>query len=107
VTSLLLPYVRTPTNASTDTRDKLVVAAIDFGTTYSGYAFSFKSDYNQDKLKIFTNSQWSCGEKVVTSYKTPTSLLLDGSLQFVAFGHEAERRYMEMEQTRFSFNGRR
>jgi len=28
-----------------DKKDKMLVAAIDFGTTYSGYAFSFKHDY--------------------------------------------------------------
>ena len=30
----------------------LVVAAIDFGTTYSGYAYSFYSDYKNDPLKL-------------------------------------------------------
>ena len=33
-----------------DKRDKVLVAAIDFGTTYSGYAFSFKHDYQAGKL---------------------------------------------------------
>ena len=32
--------------------DKLVVAAIDFGTTYSGYAFSFKHDYEKEPTKV-------------------------------------------------------
>jgi hypothetical protein len=31
---------------------KIMVAAIDFGTTYSGYAFSFRHEYEADKLKI-------------------------------------------------------
>ena len=31
---------------------KLAVAAIDFGTTYSGYAYSFHSDYKKDPLKV-------------------------------------------------------
>jgi hypothetical protein len=30
----------------------LVVVAIDFGTTYSGWAFSYKDDYERDPLKI-------------------------------------------------------
>jgi hypothetical protein len=34
---------------------KLVVGAIDFGTTYSGYAFSFAHDYEQDPVKIQAN----------------------------------------------------
>ena len=39
--------------------NKLLVAAIDFGTTYSGYAFSFRHDYERDPLKISTNTAWS------------------------------------------------
>jgi len=31
---------------------ELGVAAIDFGTTYSGYAYSFKDEYNTDPLKV-------------------------------------------------------
>lgn len=31
---------------------KLAVAAIDFGTTYSGFAYSFRSDYQSDPLKV-------------------------------------------------------
>lgn len=34
---------------------KIVVGAIDFGTTFSGYAFSFANDYERDPLKIQTN----------------------------------------------------
>ena len=38
--------------ASKSCCDKLVVAAIDFGTTYSGYAFSFKHDYEKERTKV-------------------------------------------------------
>ena len=34
---------------------KLIVAAIDFGTTFSGYAFSFAHDFQSDPFKIQTN----------------------------------------------------
>jgi hypothetical protein len=37
------------------TSTKLVVGAIDFGTTYSGYAFSFAHDYDKDPMKIQAN----------------------------------------------------
>lgn len=30
----------------------MLVAAIDFGTAYSGYAFSTKSDFERDPLKV-------------------------------------------------------
>jgi hypothetical protein len=34
-------------------KTKLIVAAIDFGTTYSGYAHSLKDEYKKDPLKVF------------------------------------------------------
>ena len=37
-------------------KERFIVAAIDFGTTFSGYAYSFYSDFKDDPLKIFTNS---------------------------------------------------
>ena len=64
-----------------------MVAAIDFGTTFSGYAFSFKTD----KDKILMNRSW--GQNVgFMSYKTPTCLMLNEANKFVAFGYEAENR---------------
>jgi len=34
----------------------LLVAAIDFGTAYSGYAFSSREDFKRDPLKVmYTN----------------------------------------------------
>ena len=32
--------------------DASIVAAIDFGTTYSGYAFSSKNNYDKDPTKV-------------------------------------------------------
>jgi hypothetical protein len=34
----------------------LVVAALEFGTTTSGYAFSWQCNFERDKLKIFFNN---------------------------------------------------
>ncbi|XP_052792658.1 heat shock 70 kDa protein 12A-like [Mya arenaria] len=69
--------------------ESLLVLAIDFGTTYSGYAFSFRSD----PLRIQTNQSWS--QKLV-SLKTPTVLLVDEDRKFQAFGYEAEEKYAEL-----------
>ena len=33
-------------------RPSLVVAAIDFGTTYSGYAYCLRSEYQKDHTKV-------------------------------------------------------
>lgn len=66
---------------------KLIVTAIDFGTTYSGYAFSFRDDWS----KIFT-SVWQGGSRLFN--KTPTVLLLNNKAEFVAFGFDAEDKYV-------------
>ncbi|XP_052791901.1 uncharacterized protein LOC128226043 [Mya arenaria] len=63
--------------------------AIDFGTTYSGYAYSFKDKPD----KISTNQRWA---KHLTSLKTPTVLLLNQSKEFDSFGYEAEERYADL-----------
>ena len=46
--------------ASSAGDDFLLVAAIDFGTTYSGYAFSFKATKDDPEIaeKIRTNKNW-------------------------------------------------
>lgn len=73
----------------------MMVAALDFGTTYSGYAFSFRNDFETDPLKIQANPVWMTGSSQFMSLKTPTCLLLDQDQQFVAFGFQAENMYAE------------
>ncbi|KAK3578319.1 hypothetical protein CHS0354_004229 [Potamilus streckersoni] len=72
----------------------LLVAAIDFGTTYSGWAFSFKHEYATDPTKIGAR-QWYGGQLV--SMKAPTTVLIkpDGRT-FDSFGYEAESKYSEL-----------
>ena len=73
----------------------LVVAAIDFGTTFSGYAFSFLHDYKRDPLTISANS-WNPGVGQLVSQKTSTCILFDGSKEFNSFGFEAEEKYSNL-----------
>jgi hypothetical protein len=61
------------------------VAAIDFGTTYSGYAFSSRDDFKKDPLKIVANQAWNAGSQRHFSLKTPTCLLLDDKEELVSF----------------------
>ncbi|XP_063415843.1 heat shock 70 kDa protein 12A-like [Mytilus trossulus] len=68
-------------------------AAIDLGTTYSGYAYSSKDDYTKEPTKIHTNV-WTASK--LMSLKAPTAVLLDSSQAFVAFGYEAENMYSEL-----------
>jgi hypothetical protein len=75
---------------------KVVVAAIDFGTTFSGYAFSFNHDYETDPTKVAANTSWVSGCAGLMSLKTPTILLLDNKKEIVAFGYEAEEQYSEI-----------
>lgn len=75
---------------------KYYVAAIDFGTAYSGYAFSSRTDFNKDPLKINSNQVWNSGSAQLLSLKTPTCILLDSDKSFVSFGYEAETRYAKL-----------
>ena len=69
--------------------DRMLAAAIDFGTAFSGYAFSFKSE----PMKIQTNASWS---QRLVSLKTPTSVLVNPDQQFDSFGYDAESKYAEL-----------
>ena len=69
------------------------VAAIDFGTAYSGYAFASKEDFASDPPKYRTNS-W-LGSKLL-SLKTPTAVLLDEIKELVSFGYQAENQFADL-----------
>ncbi|KAL3879883.1 hypothetical protein ACJMK2_032159 [Sinanodonta woodiana] len=72
----------------------MLVAAIDFGTTYSGWAFSFKHEYDTDPTKIAAR-QWHGGQMV--SLKAPTTVLIKPDARtFDSFGYEAETKYSEL-----------
>lgn len=68
-----------------------MIAAIDFGTTYSGYAFGFKNELDEDPTQVFC-FQWH-GNGGIMSLKLPTTVLLNGEKELVAFGYEAEEMY--------------
>lgn len=72
----------------------LIVAAIDFGTTYSGYAYSFTDEYKKDPTKIHMNIKWHTGDYV--SQKTKTSILFNSDGSFNSFGYEAEAKFSEL-----------
>lgn len=75
----------------------LVVLAIDFGTTYSGYAYSFLSEYKEDHTKIYSNTVWKSGEGLQTS-KTPTVILFNKDKKFDSFGYAAETKYKTLQE---------
>ena len=76
--------------------NKLVVAAIDFGTTYSGYAFSLRHEYEKDPLCIKINPKWEAGGRCLISHKAPTTVLLNPKKEFHSFGYDAENKFSEL-----------
>ena len=76
----------------------LVVVAIDFGTTYSGYAFSFAHDARSAAMQIHMMRRWEGGDPGVVNQKTPTTILLTPSRQFHSFGFTARDFYHDLDQ---------
>ncbi len=81
--------------ASANAEKHFVVAAIDFGTTYSGYAFSF----TRDPDSIHMMRKWEGGDPGVTNQKTPTTLLLRPNGEFHSFGFGARDHYHDLEES--------
>ena len=71
---------------------RAVSAALDIGTSYTGYAYSFK----EDPEKIYMNDKWRAGN--FSSFKTPTCLLMNPARQFKAFGYEAIEKYTHLSK---------
>lgn len=70
-----------------------IIAAIDFGTTFSGYAYALTSN----KDNIYTNRNWGQTQGFLLQ-KTPTCLLLKPSGEFAAFGFEAVSKYNDLTE---------
>ncbi|KAL3880085.1 hypothetical protein ACJMK2_032354 [Sinanodonta woodiana] len=76
--------------AAASDRPRLMVAAIDFGTTFSSWAYSFNNDPGRMFCKNWNSDQY-------ISMKAPTTILFqpDGKT-FEAFGYEAENSYAKI-----------
>lgn len=71
----------------------IFVAALDFGTTYSGIAWSFPWE-SENKITCF---MWAPSEQGCrATIKTPTVLLLNPNKELLAFGYEAEEEYNKL-----------
>jgi hypothetical protein len=70
--------------------------AIDIGTSYSGYAFAPRNNLANNSCEIYT-SHW---EHEVLSLKTPTVILLDRTMNFHAFGHEADEEFLRLAENK-------
>lgn len=72
----------------------VAVVAIDFGTTYSGFAFSFYGFRGEGGIHM--NREWG-NEEGRSTLKTPTSILLSPKLEFDSFGYEADDKYVHLK----------
>nr|XP_022299845.1 heat shock 70 kDa protein 12A-like [Crassostrea virginica] len=77
------------------TKNYLLVAAIDFGTTYSGYAYSSREDFEKERTKAYLK-QWVDPGSSMMYNKTSTCILFDESVNFSKFGFEAEAKYLDL-----------
>ena len=70
-----------------------IVVAIDFGTTYSGYAYSF----THDPENVHIMRKWEGDDPGMNNQKTPTILLLSPDLHFHSFGITARDCYNDLD----------
>ncbi|XP_045147347.1 heat shock 70 kDa protein 12A [Echinops telfairi] len=79
----------------TEEQTFLVVVAIDFGTTSSGYAYSFA----KEPECIHVMRRWEGGDPGVSNQKTPTTILLTPERKFHSFGYAARDFYHDLDPT--------
>ncbi|OWF53935.1 heat shock 70 kDa protein 12B-like [Mizuhopecten yessoensis] len=77
------------------TNNYLFSAAIDFGTTYSGYAFSTRNDFQTSPLNASCMT-WTAGSGRLQSLKTSSCVLFNPDGEFDSFGFDAEDKYSEL-----------
>ncbi|XP_061186757.1 heat shock 70 kDa protein 12A-like [Saccostrea echinata] len=68
---------------------KTIVASIDIGTAYTGYAYSFKTNPYDITVRKWTTDG-------IVSPKAPSSVLLTPELSFDSFGYEAEKKFSDL-----------
>lgn len=70
-----------------------VVAAIDLGNTFSGYAFATRNDFEKNPFRIHVPT---CCDSKSISYKTKSTVLINMDAQVVAFGSDADSNYADL-----------
>ena len=72
------------------------MGAIDFGTTFSGWAYSFMHDFKSDATNAKVK-HWISGSGALVTEKTPTCALIspDGKT-LEEFGYDAENKYRDL-----------
>lgn len=70
---------------------RIVVAAIDFGTTCTGYAYYLRRDHGTRIADINIDQAWLGSAEM--GLQAPTTVLMDPEKKFHSFGFEAEAKY--------------
>ncbi|KAL5011449.1 hypothetical protein ScPMuIL_010000 [Solemya velum] len=82
---------------------RMLVVGIDFGTSFSGYAFQFRHEHESDCTKANIKI-WRSKIGLLASMKAPTSILLKPDQTFHSFGYDAENKYSELAGNREHWN---
>nr|XP_025040258.1 heat shock 70 kDa protein 12A-like isoform X2 [Pelodiscus sinensis] len=93
ITPLSPSHIADPDANDTIEQSFLVVVAIDFGTTSSGYAYSF----TKEPECIHVMRRWEGGDPGVSNQKTPTTILLTPERKFHSFGYAARDFYHDLD----------
>lgn len=70
------------------------MAAIDFGTTFSGYAYSSRHDFQIDPMKV-TMKTWVDPTSSMI-YKKTSTYLFTKEKKISKFGFDAEAKYLDL-----------
>ena len=73
----------------------IAVVAIDFGTAFNGFAFSFNN--KEGEKSIHMNKEWR-SDQGYSIMKTPTCMLLNPDQSFNSFGHEAKDKFADLKE---------
>ncbi|XP_060575989.1 heat shock 70 kDa protein 12A-like isoform X2 [Ruditapes philippinarum] len=84
----------TASKQATKTGTRMIVAAIDIGTTYSGWAYSTLTEPE----KIYANQAWFADGGSLASLKTASCILFTPEKEFKHFGYEAETSFASLAE---------
>ncbi|XP_013858266.1 heat shock 70 kDa protein 12A isoform X4 [Austrofundulus limnaeus] len=93
ITPLSPTHIQNDTDQVQSGPSFVVVVAIDFGTTSSGYAYAF----TKEPECIHTMRRWEGGDPGVSNQKTPTTILLTPDRKFHSFGYAARDFYHDLD----------
>jgi len=86
--------------ATGDEKNLPIVAAIDFGTSNSGFAFAFRSECSNSRVGEIHRSKWQGTTGSWANGKAPTTALFDEDMKLHSFGFEAQEEYAKLTEAK-------